>query len=145
MISARSSADNSPFTQVVEAISGLAGNLAPDQAGKPGRAHAAVGGVGDDDVVADQRPAAMRERGDAGDFAVPGAQVVRGADLDADHDPVETGVPEKKLKEIGYAITKEPANFELNSKIKRFLSQRRDMVDGKTPVDWKCVRYKIDR
>jgi 2-oxoglutarate dehydrogenase E1 component len=51
-------------------------------------------------------------------------------------DPVETGVPEKKLKEIGYAITKEPANFELNSKIKRFLSQRRDMVDGKTPVDW---------
>jgi hypothetical protein len=46
--------------------------------------------------------------------------------------PVETAVPEEKLrKEIGAAITKEPANFELNPKIKRFLEQRRDMVEGK--------------
>jgi 2-oxoglutarate dehydrogenase E1 component len=51
-------------------------------------------------------------------------------------DPVETAVPVEKLKEIGLAIAKEPANLELNPKIKRFLATRRDMVEGKTPVDW---------
>jgi 2-oxoglutarate dehydrogenase E1 component len=51
-------------------------------------------------------------------------------------DPVETAVPMERLKAIGHAITKEPANFELNPKIKRFLQTRRDMIDGKAPLDW---------
>ena len=51
-------------------------------------------------------------------------------------DPVDTAVPLEKLREIGVAITKEPANFELNPKVKRFLANRRDMIEGKSPVDW---------
>ena len=51
-------------------------------------------------------------------------------------DPVETAVPLETLRSIGEAITKEPANFELNTKVKRFLQSRRDMIEGKTPVDW---------
>jgi 2-oxoglutarate dehydrogenase E1 component len=51
-------------------------------------------------------------------------------------DPVETAVPEAKLKEIGLAISKEPEKLELNPKIKRFLQARRDMIEGKTPLDW---------
>jgi 2-oxoglutarate dehydrogenase E1 component len=51
-------------------------------------------------------------------------------------DPVETALPEAKVKEIGYAITKEPEHLELNPKIKRWLATRRDMIDGKTPMDW---------
>jgi 2-oxoglutarate dehydrogenase E1 component len=50
--------------------------------------------------------------------------------------PVETAVPKEKLEAIGRAITKEPPNFELNPKIKRWLQSRLDMVLGKTPVDW---------
>jgi len=45
-------------------------------------------------------------------------------------------VPLEKLREIGEAITVEPANLELNPKIKRWLQNRRDMVHGKTPLDW---------
>jgi 2-oxoglutarate dehydrogenase E1 component len=51
-------------------------------------------------------------------------------------DPVATAVALEKLREIGAAITKEPANLELNPKIKRFLQTRRDQVEGKVPVDW---------
>ena len=51
-------------------------------------------------------------------------------------DPVETAVPLEKLREIGAAITKEPANIELNPKIKRWLQSRHDMVLGKAPLDW---------
>jgi len=51
-------------------------------------------------------------------------------------NPVETAVPLEKLREIGEAITVEPANLELNPKIKRWLQNRRDMVHGKTPLDW---------
>ncbi len=51
-------------------------------------------------------------------------------------DPVETAVPVETLRQIGEAITKEPQNFELNTKVKRFLQNRRDMIQGKAPVDW---------
>jgi 2-oxoglutarate dehydrogenase E1 component len=51
-------------------------------------------------------------------------------------DPVQTAVPLEKLREIGSAITKEPANFELNPKVKRFLQNRREMIEGKVPLDW---------
>jgi 2-oxoglutarate dehydrogenase E1 component len=51
-------------------------------------------------------------------------------------DPVATGVPLAKLQEIGHAISREPEKIELNPKIKRWLASRRDMIDGKAPLDW---------
>ena len=51
-------------------------------------------------------------------------------------DPVETAVPLEKLRMIGDAITKEPENIDLNPKVKRFLQNRHDMIEGKTPLDW---------
>jgi 2-oxoglutarate dehydrogenase E1 component len=51
-------------------------------------------------------------------------------------DPLDTASPLAKLQEIGQSITKEPANIELNPKVKRFMQNRREMILGKTPVDW---------
>jgi 2-oxoglutarate dehydrogenase E1 component len=51
-------------------------------------------------------------------------------------DPVDTAVPLEKLKEIGLAISKEPEKIQLNPKIKRWLQNRRDMIEGKAPLDW---------
>ena len=51
-------------------------------------------------------------------------------------DPVDTAVPLEKIEVIGHAITKEPENFQLNPKIKRWLQARRDMIEGKAPLDW---------
>jgi 2-oxoglutarate dehydrogenase E1 component len=51
-------------------------------------------------------------------------------------DPIETGVPLERLRALGEAITKEPGNFELNPKIKRWLQARRNMIEGKAPLDW---------
>jgi 2-oxoglutarate dehydrogenase E1 component len=51
-------------------------------------------------------------------------------------DPFETAVPLEKLRAIGAAITKEPQNIELNPKIKRWLQNRHDMIEGKAPLDW---------
>ena len=73
-------------------VAGVSGHLIPDQAGEPRGAGPAARGVGDDDVVGGQRPAAVRPRGDRGDVAVPGAAVVRRADLDADHHMAQAGV-----------------------------------------------------
>jgi len=51
-------------------------------------------------------------------------------------DPVDTAVPMEKIRAIGEAITKEPEKLELNPKIKRWLHSRREMSEGKAPVDW---------
>ncbi|MEJ0000024.1 MAG: 2-oxoglutarate dehydrogenase E1 component [Verrucomicrobiota bacterium] len=51
-------------------------------------------------------------------------------------DPVETAVPMETLREIGLAISQEPKNFELNPKIRRWLQQRREMIEGRAPLDW---------
>ena len=51
-------------------------------------------------------------------------------------EPLDTAVPLEKLRAIGSAITKEPENIELNPKIKRWLHSRRDMTEGKAPLDW---------
>jgi 2-oxoglutarate dehydrogenase E1 component len=51
-------------------------------------------------------------------------------------DPVDTAVAPEKLLQIGRAITTEPPNIELNPKIKRWLTSRFDMVQGKAPLDW---------
>jgi 2-oxoglutarate dehydrogenase E1 component len=51
-------------------------------------------------------------------------------------DPVETALSLETLQGIGEAITKEPSNFQLNPKIKRWLNTRREMIEGKAPLDW---------
>jgi 2-oxoglutarate dehydrogenase E1 component len=51
-------------------------------------------------------------------------------------EPMDTSVPLAKIESLGAAITKEPENFTLNPKIKRWLQTRREMTEGKTPLDW---------
>jgi 2-oxoglutarate dehydrogenase E1 component len=51
-------------------------------------------------------------------------------------DPFETAIPLDKIQTLGTAITREPENFALNPKIKRWLQQRRDMIEGKASLDW---------
>jgi len=50
--------------------------------------------------------------------------------------PVDTSIPVDYLQSLGEALTREPENFELNPKIKRWLHARREMIEGKTPLDW---------
>jgi 2-oxoglutarate dehydrogenase E1 component len=51
-------------------------------------------------------------------------------------EPMDTSVPLAKIESLGAAITKEPENFTLNPKIKRWLQTRREMTEGKAPLDW---------
>ncbi len=48
----------------------------------------------------------------------------------------ETGVDEKILKNIGEKITQAPANFNLHKTIKRFMDNRRKMIDSGQNIDW---------
>ena len=47
-----------------------------------------------------------------------------------------TSINLDKIKEIGLSLTSEPKDFNLNPKIKRLISQRREMVEGERPIDW---------
>jgi 2-oxoglutarate dehydrogenase E1 component len=51
-------------------------------------------------------------------------------------DPIDTKVPMDKLRELGAIMTREPDNFAINPKVKRWLAARHDMIEGKTPIDW---------
>jgi 2-oxoglutarate dehydrogenase E1 component len=51
-------------------------------------------------------------------------------------DPVDTKVPIDTLHKLGESMTREPQNFNLNPKVKRWLAARKDMIDGKTAIDW---------
>jgi 2-oxoglutarate dehydrogenase E1 component len=51
-------------------------------------------------------------------------------------DPVETAIPLDRLQRLGEALTKEPENFQLNPKIKRWLHARREMTEGTAAIDW---------
>ncbi len=51
-------------------------------------------------------------------------------------DPVDTALTVETVQTLGAALTREPDNFQLNPKIKRWLQARRDMIEGKTPLDW---------
>ncbi len=48
----------------------------------------------------------------------------------------ETGVDIDLLREVGYAISAVPQNFNLNSKIKRQLEQKRKMIETGKDIDW---------
>jgi 2-oxoglutarate dehydrogenase E1 component len=50
--------------------------------------------------------------------------------------PAETAVPLAKLKEMAKRLTDVPPNFKLHPSVERLLAARRDMGEGKTPLDW---------
>jgi 2-oxoglutarate dehydrogenase E1 component len=50
--------------------------------------------------------------------------------------PAETAVPMPKLKELAKRLTDIPANFKLHPSVERLLAARRDMGEGKLPLDW---------
>src|SRR5580658_5563237 len=56
--------------------------------------------------------------------------------LDKDAPEVATGVDEKRLAELLLKQTELPENFRPHPKIKKFLEHRRDMAEGKEPLDW---------
>jgi len=51
-------------------------------------------------------------------------------------EPVFTGVKRETLVAIGTALTQVPQDFHLHPKLKRFLSERLQMVTGSKPIDW---------
>jgi 2-oxoglutarate dehydrogenase E1 component len=48
----------------------------------------------------------------------------------------ETAVPMPKLKQLAARLTDIPANFKLHPSVERLLAARRDMGEGKAPLDW---------
>jgi len=50
--------------------------------------------------------------------------------------PAETAVPAAKAKELARRLTEIPANFKLHPSVERLLASRRDMGEGKVPLDW---------
>ena len=48
----------------------------------------------------------------------------------------ETAVPLAKLREISKRLTDVPANFKVHPSVERLLASRRDMGEGKHPLDW---------
>ncbi len=48
----------------------------------------------------------------------------------------ETGVDEKKLKDIGQSITTAPADFNLHKTINRFMNNRKKAIDSGQNIDW---------
>ncbi len=47
-----------------------------------------------------------------------------------------TGVSRQDLLKVGKALSEVPKDFHLHSKLKKFLSNRKEMVEGKMPIDW---------
>lgn len=50
--------------------------------------------------------------------------------------PLDTAVPSATIQKIGQAISTAPANFHVNPKLVKWLDQRRQMTEGKAPLDW---------
>ncbi|MGZ5112585.1 MAG: 2-oxoglutarate dehydrogenase E1 component [Usitatibacter sp.] len=50
--------------------------------------------------------------------------------------PAETAVPMARLKELAKRLTEIPANFKLHPSVERLLAARREMGEGKAPLDW---------
>jgi 2-oxoglutarate dehydrogenase E1 component len=50
--------------------------------------------------------------------------------------PAETAVPLAKLKELAKRLTDIPANFKLHPSVERLLAARREMGEGRQPLDW---------
>ncbi len=50
--------------------------------------------------------------------------------------PAQTAVALPRLKELAKRLTDIPANFKLHPSVERLLAARRDMGEGKSPLDW---------
>jgi len=50
--------------------------------------------------------------------------------------PADTAVPLGKLKALSVRLTDVPASFKLHPSVERLLASRRDMGQGKLPLDW---------
>ncbi len=50
--------------------------------------------------------------------------------------PIKTAVAPETIQKIGLAISTPPTNFSVNPKIIKWLDQRRQMTEGKLPLDW---------
>jgi 2-oxoglutarate dehydrogenase E1 component len=50
--------------------------------------------------------------------------------------PAETAVPAARLKQLSQRLTEVPSNFKLHPSVERLLAARREMGDGKLPLDW---------
>ncbi len=49
---------------------------------------------------------------------------------------VETGIPSERTRDLIEKVTSFPENFAANKKILRLFKQRREMGEGKRPLDW---------
>jgi len=56
----------------------------------------------------------------------------------ADDWGADTGVPEGKLNQIAVRATGIPEGFNVHRTVERLMATRREMVEGKKPLDWGC-------
>ncbi|MEE2826508.1 MAG: 2-oxoglutarate dehydrogenase E1 component [Planctomycetota bacterium] len=56
--------------------------------------------------------------------------------LERDDDNVDTGVPMGKLTYVIKQLSELPPDFNINRKLERILKTRKEMAEGKRPVDW---------
>ena len=54
---------------------------------------------------------------------------------------VPTAVPAKKLAELGRSLSAIPADFQINTKIRKLLDTRQAMAAGQAPLDWACAAH----
>src|SRR5574340_975225 len=50
--------------------------------------------------------------------------------------PVNTAVPKKDLKRLSLKLTAVPENFKLHSRVEKIIADRRQMGEGRLPLDW---------
>ncbi len=63
-----------------------------------------------------------------------------GGDYDTAFE-VSTGISAERLQEIAGRITTWPSGFHIHPKVKRLLDERRDMGQGRRPVDWGMAEH----
>jgi 2-oxoglutarate dehydrogenase E1 component len=51
-------------------------------------------------------------------------------------DPAKTGVELSDLKQLGEKLTTIPREFKLHPRVEKVIADRRQMLDGKLPLDW---------
>lgn len=52
---------------------------------------------------------------------------------------IDTAVPVQKLKQLGEKICHYPANFKLQRQVQGIMNARKEMMEGKKPLDWGCA------
>src|SRR3546814_12528887 len=70
-----------------------------------------------------------------------------GLDIARGFDPRrgKTAVPLETLREVGQALTRVPANFNLNRKIARQLDAKRKMLETGKNIDWATAQRTEER